>query len=83
MVLDESGDPRVDVEVKMDGQVITSQLNGCAIPIDPGTHEFSFSTAGGTFALQKLAIVEGERNRLLTASYSANAPAPRSTLAKD
>jgi hypothetical protein len=79
VVLDESGDPRVDVQVKMDGQLITSQLNGCAIPIDPGSHEFSFSTAAGVFASQKLSIAEGERNRMLTASYVAAAPARRST----
>jgi hypothetical protein len=69
LVMDESGVLRTDVQVKMDGQVIASQLNGRAIPIDPGTHEFSFSTGGGVFSSQRLTIAKGERNQALAVSY--------------
>ena len=72
VAIDASGDPRADVEVKMDGQVITSQLTGLAIPVDPGPHEFSFSIGSGVFASAKISIVEGERNRIL----SVSSPAP-------
>jgi hypothetical protein len=75
VVVDESGAPRVDVEVKMDGRLITSQLNGRAIAIDPGTHEFSFSTSAGVFSSQKLTIARGERNHALSVSYPSGAKA--------
>jgi hypothetical protein len=69
VVFDESGAARVDVKVEMDGQVIASQLNGRSIAIDPGTHQFSFSTPAGVFASQKVTIAKGERNRALAISF--------------
>jgi hypothetical protein len=71
VALDAKGAPRADVEVKMDGQVIASQLTGLAIAVDPGEHEFSFSTGSGVFASTKVAIVEGERNRILSVASPA------------
>jgi len=65
LVTDDKGDPRIDVQVKMDGRVIASELNGRAIPVDPGTHEFSFSTPAGIFASKKVTFAKGERNRTL------------------
>jgi hypothetical protein len=71
VVVDASGTPRADVEVKMDGQVILSQLNGVAIPVDPGTHEFSFSVGSDVFASTKIDVVAGERNRTISVSCPA------------
>jgi hypothetical protein len=75
LVIDETGAARTDVQVKMDGQLIASQINGRAIPIDPGTHEFSFSTSAGVFASQKLTVAKGERNQALAVSYPSGAKA--------
>jgi hypothetical protein len=58
-----SGQPRQDVRVTMDGSLLASSLDGRAFPIDPGVHEFSFSTDGGVIATQKLTIVAGQRNQ--------------------
>ena len=69
VVFDESGAARVDVKVEMDGRVIASELNGRSIAIDPGTHQFSFSTPAGVFASEKLTIAKGERNRALAFSF--------------
>jgi hypothetical protein len=69
VVVDESGDPRTDVRVEMDGRVIASELTGRSIAIDPGTHHFSFSTTAGVFASQKVTITKGERNRALAISF--------------
>ncbi len=77
LVTDDKGDPRIDVQVKMDGRVITSQLNGRAIPVDPGTHEFSFSTPAGVFASKKLTFAKGERNRTLAVSLPSATTATR------
>ena len=73
VVVDENGAPRVDVQVKMDGRVIAAQLNGRAIPVDPGTHDFSFSTSEGVFVSQRLTIAKGERNQPLAFSYPSGA----------
>ena len=75
VVIDENGAPRTDVQVKMDGQVIAAQITGRAIPVDPGTHEFSFSTSAGVFVSQRLTIAKGERNQPLAYSYPSGAKA--------
>jgi hypothetical protein len=43
LVTDDAGAPRVDVQVTMDGEVLTSRLDGRSLRVDPGLHEFSFS----------------------------------------
>jgi hypothetical protein len=63
IVTDAAGVPRVDVQVTMDGEVLTSRLDGRALPVDPGLHEFSFSIDGGVIATQKVMIVQGQRNQ--------------------
>src|SRR5215471_7905341 len=63
LVSDENGDPRVDVQVTIDNEVLTSQLDGRALPVDPGVHEFSFTADGSVLATQKIMIVQGQRNR--------------------
>jgi hypothetical protein len=68
VVTDEAGSPRVDVQVKVDGETLCSQLDGKGLPVEPGVHEFSFSTERGVFATQKVMIVEGQRNRPITVS---------------
>lgn len=83
VAIDSQGDPRADVEVKMDGQVITSQLTGLAIPVDPGPHEFSFSIGSGVFASAKISIVEGERNRIVSVSSPAPARPRVATTARE
>jgi hypothetical protein len=67
LVTDEAGAPHALVEVRMDGELLTSKLDGHALPVDPGKHEFSFSTDAGVFASQKVMIVQGQRNRTIAA----------------
>src|SRR5256885_1377897 len=47
VVTDAAGSPRVDVQVTMDGELLTSRLDGRSLPVDPGVHEFTFSADGG------------------------------------
>jgi hypothetical protein len=68
VVTDEAGEPRVDVQVKVDGAPLCSRLDGKGLPVEPGVHEFTFSTDGGVFSTQKIMIVEGQRNRPISAS---------------
>jgi hypothetical protein len=67
---DVAGAPRADVRVKMDGNVFAPELNGKALPVDPGLHEFAFSADGRVFATMKVLIVQGQRNRVISASMA-------------
>ena len=67
IVTDPSGAPRADVQVRMDGQPFAQQLDGRALTVEPGMHEFSFVAEGTIFATQKVMIVQGQRNRFITA----------------
>jgi hypothetical protein len=71
VVTDEKGAPRVDVEVKMDGKSFASELDGRALPVDPGMHEFVFSTDRGVISTQKILVAEGQRNRVISVSLRA------------
>lgn len=68
LVTDAAGGSRTDVQVKVDGEAFASQLDGRALPVDPGMHDFSFIADGRVFATQKILIVQGQRNRFITAS---------------
>jgi hypothetical protein len=38
------------------------------LPVNPGTHEFSFDMGAGVVATQKVTIVRGQRNREIAVS---------------
>jgi len=67
IVTDATGAPRADVQVRMDGEIFARQLDGRALTVDPGMHEFSFVADGMVFGTQKVMIVQGQRNRFITA----------------
>jgi hypothetical protein len=73
VVTDEAGNPQTDVEVRVDGERLTSSLDGHSFLLDPGVREFSFSREGRVFATQRLMIVQGQRNRLVSVSTQAGA----------
>jgi len=75
LLTDEAGAPVTDVQVKADGEIVTLRLDGRALPIDPGMHEFSFSAANGSvLATEKVMIIEGQRNRPITVSLHSPSP---------
>ena len=82
VVTDDSGDPRIDVQVKMDGQLIATRLDGRAVPVDPGTHEFSFINESGVFASETVTIAKGEHNRPIAVSYPTKTNGPLSSAAE-
>jgi hypothetical protein len=55
----------------MDGEVLTTQLDGRALPVDPGMHDFSFNVEGGAVISQRIMIVEGQRNQPISVSINA------------
>jgi hypothetical protein len=71
VVTDASGAPQAvkeaTIEVKIDGESLTSKVDGQAILVNPGSHEFTFSTGNRVFSTQTVAIVQGQRNRTIAA----------------
>lgn len=64
---DDTGAPVVDVQVTMDGAPVASKLDGRAISLDPGLHEFAFGTGRGAI-VQSVLIAQGQRNRSISVS---------------
>jgi hypothetical protein len=83
IVTDASGSPRGDITVRMDGEVFAQQLDGRALSVDPGMHEFSFAADGVVFATQKIMIVQGQRNRFITALLRAGGGGKRRSMVAD
>jgi hypothetical protein len=82
-VTDETGAARTDVQVRMDGELLAARLDGQALPVDPGLHEFTFETEGGLSSTQKILIVQGELGREVAVTLrgangevATTAPAP-------
>ncbi len=69
LATDDTGTPRVDIRVTMDGELLTVKLDGVSLPVDPGVHEFSFSSDGSVFATQRILAVQGQRNRPIAVSF--------------
>jgi hypothetical protein len=70
VVTDEAGQSMTEVEVMMDGQLLTGKADGRALPIDPGEHEFSFKSASGKELKHKKVILQGQRNQVLPLSLA-------------
>jgi len=66
-----------EVEVRVDGVVQASKLDGRELPVNPGEHHFAFSAPGRVPAEDDIVIRVGEKHRLLTVSlFSVNPPPP-------
>jgi hypothetical protein len=66
LVTDEAGNDRIDVQVTMDKELLTNRVDGRALPVDPGPHEFSVVADGAILARRKVMILQGQRNRPIT-----------------
>jgi len=64
-----------DVKVTMDGQPITSSLDGRPVPVDLGKHTFRFEHAGQTQD-QEVVIGAGQKGRNISVTFGAATPPP-------
>jgi len=62
-----------DVRVLLDGEAVSSALDGHAVAIDPGNHVARFERLGGGAMDVRLVAREGEKNRAVNASFGATA----------
>lgn len=65
VVKDEKGGDLEDVSVKMDGKEIVTKLDGKAVPLNPGVHTFTFSSANRLTDEKKVTVHEGEKARTI------------------
>lgn len=77
IVTDETGEALIDVQVRVDGSLLTSKADGRAVRIDPGKHELTFSADGGLLAIRKITIVRGQRDRRICVRVSSGDRAQR------
>jgi hypothetical protein len=66
----EDGQDLTNVDILCDGNLLTGTLDGKALPVDPGLHEFTFNVPGLAHMERQLLIREGERNRIVNVEFS-------------
>jgi hypothetical protein len=76
LVNDIAGSPRPDVEVRIDGALVASRLDGRALPVNPGLREITFASDGRIFATQQIIAVQGQRNRTIAVVFHPVPPKP-------
>jgi len=73
---DGAGADLVDVPVTVDGALLTTRLDGQAIPMNPGSHAFHFELADGTSADLRVLVTEGAQNQIVAVVLARAAPLP-------
>jgi hypothetical protein len=76
-VKDRAGRDLSEVRVTADGETVAEHLDGSALSIDPGPHEFTFTAAGAPPLTETIILHEGEKDRRETLTLAiGTAPAP-------
>jgi hypothetical protein len=76
---DGAGAPRVDVKVRVDGELLQLKLDGRAVPLNPGLHVFHFEAGDGAGVEEQVLVREGEQNQNVSVVLKdANAPGSNS-----
>jgi hypothetical protein len=76
VVVDAEGAPVMDVRVEMDGKPLISRIDGRGLRVNPGLHEFAFSTDAGVFHTEKVLVTTGQRNQRISAQWAPPAAGP-------
>jgi hypothetical protein len=64
MVTDGSGNEVTDVQVTLDGALLSSALDGRSFEVNPGPHELTFERQGAKRS-ERVSIRQGEKNRVI------------------
>lgn len=78
---DASGNAVTNVTVTVDGTVLTSNLDGSPLPVDPGSHSMKFEMEGATTVEKQIAVAEGAKGQSIKIDLDANPPAPAAAVA--
>ena len=79
----QDGKDLTDVEVACDGEPLLSSLDGKAVPVDPGSHDFSFKLPGFSPIERQTLIREGEQNRIIDVEFGIPRESVASTASAD
>jgi hypothetical protein len=77
---DGQGRDRGDVTVRIDGKLRATSLEGRALALDPGAHDFVLRSAEGVEIVQRLVVREGEHDRRI--AFVAPAAQAHGTVAR-
>lgn len=69
---DPDGQDLVDVKVGIDGREASAVLDGKAIPLNPGAHQFHFETAGYPPIDATVVVRELEQGRVVSAQFGSS-----------
>lgn len=69
---DENGHDLTAVRVYTGEELVTEDLDGRALPLDPGKYEFRFVTPEGVEAKSEVLVREGEKNRVISVRVRAS-----------
>jgi hypothetical protein len=74
-----SGPPEAaaGVRVTMDGEPLTSKVDGTAVSVDPGPHEFAFLRDQTVLATEKVVVMQGQRNHRIVVAAKGGQPASK------
>ena len=70
---DDKGDIS-DVVVTVDGNQVTAHLDGSAVPVDPGPHQFVFTLGDGKKRETRYTVLEGQKTQPVTVSFASGTP---------
>jgi hypothetical protein len=71
------GEDRLDVKVEMDGKLVQETLDGKAIPVNPGAHQFRFYLPPFQPIEKRVVLSEGDKLRAISVEFtSPKAAAP-------
>jgi hypothetical protein len=71
----EHGQDVTDARVLLDGEAVSSALDGHAVALDPGMHVVRFERTGGGVSEVRVVAREGEKNRPISATFAPRTPA--------
>lgn len=75
------GRDAVSVRVTVDGKPFLDEIDGKAVPLDPGVHTFRFELEGAKPIEERIVIYEGVKNRRVRVSFESDAPEPEPSVA--
>jgi hypothetical protein len=76
-VRDLGGNELSQVKVTLDGQVVADHLDGSALSVDPGSHEFKFETSVAPPLTKTIILHEGEKDRKENVVVQGGTPPPK------
>lgn len=74
---DANGHMTTAVRVLVDGDVLASSLEGTALPVNPGAHQFRFEVtdaSGAKAQEQSVLVLQGDRNRKISVTFAPEKP---------